>query len=152
MIVTINNQGTFTSDPQRRSGDSSSLSPSIPVRLDLTAQAANIAPAQLYAVPVNAGGLYRVAFYIVLTQVATTSSTLPYGAIGFTDADVGATESAAANSGNTLGLSNGNGGAATMQTFNVKPGTNITYSTSNYASSGATPMQYAVHLRLEYLG
>jgi hypothetical protein len=27
--------------------------------------------------------------------------------------------------------------------------TNITYATSGYASSGGTPMQFALHLRLE---
>jgi hypothetical protein len=125
--------------------------------IDLTAQSANVSPTQLYAVPANAGGMYRVSFYNVLTRAGTTSSTLPYGVIGFTDPDVNASENTGAignpnNTGNTLGLDNISNGYTDVAAFNAKGGTNITYSTSNYASVGATSMQYAVHLRLEYLG
>jgi hypothetical protein len=36
--------------------------------------------------------------------------------------------------------------------FNVKASTNISVQTTGYASSGATPMQFAAHVRLEFLG
>jgi hypothetical protein len=46
---------------------------------------------------------------------------------------------------NTVGTSTQSGG-----TMNAKASTNITCGTSGYGSSGATPMQFAVHLRLTY--
>ena len=33
----------------------------------------------------------------------------------------------------------------------AKAGTNITYTTAGYVSSGATPMQYALHIKCEQL-
>lgn len=115
------------------------------------AQAANIAATTLYAVPADRAGLYRVSAYAVVTQAATTSSTLPNVGVLWTDSDANVALSA-----NTMTPSNnanapgafGNGDAV----ISARAGTNIQFQTSNYASVGATPMQYAVHLRLEYLG
>ena len=53
---------------------------------------------------------------------------------------------------NTVGGNNNHNGYADVASFNVKAGTSISYSTSNYGSTGTTAMQYAAHLRLEYLG
>ena len=82
--------------------------------VDLTAQSANIGATTI--VTPSANGFYRVSVEIVITQAASTSSTLPIVQIAFTE---------------------GSSGVA------------ITYDTASYASSGGTPMQYALHLRLE---
>jgi len=41
---------------------------------------------------------------------------------------------------------------ATGGTIQAQAGTAINYSTTGYTSVGATPMQYAIHIKLEYLG
>ena len=117
--------------------------------IDLTAQGANVASATLYAVPSSGAGLYRVSCYVVVTQAATTSSTLPSCVISWTDTDNSTVQSftvTPTNTGNAL---------TTLQQgvvyLDAKASTNITYSTTGYVSTGATPMQYAVHIRLEAL-
>jgi hypothetical protein len=131
------------------------------VSVNLTAQTGNINPTTLYAVPIGAGGMYRVSCYIVTTQAATVSSTLPSCVITWTDADTSVSPSfpiTATSTQNIVGVVGpnviNNGGVITSSPFpiNVKGGTNIQYNTSNYASSGATPMQFAIHIRLENLG
>lgn len=115
------------------------------------AQAANIGATTIYAIPAARAGLYRVSAYAVVTQAATTSSTLPNVGVLWTDND-----SNVALSANTVTSSNnanapgafGNGDTV----ISARDGTNIQFQTSNYASVGATAMQYAVHLRVEYLG
>jgi hypothetical protein len=133
---------------------------SVIAKVDLTAQAANIAPTTLYTVPVNAGGMYRISGYVILTQAATTSSTLPNIAVNWTDVDVNAVILGAALNGNptnnVVGTTSNVGysaaAAAIPGTINAKGGTVIQWLTQSYASSGATPMLYAVHIKLEYLG
>lgn len=121
------------------------------VNFNSAAIAANIAPTTMYAVPADRGGLYRVSAYGVVTQAATTSSTLPNIGVLWTDNDANVALSAnnvtPTNPANAPGAF-GNGDAV----ISARGGTNIQFQTSNYASSGATAMQYAVHLRLEYLG
>lgn len=113
----------------------------------LAAQAANIGSTVLWAV--TSTGFYHICTSIKRTQIATTSSTLPSVTLGWTDGDnsqTGTTTAVATNATNTL--------VATLPAQTVvyaKTGTNITYSTSGYASSGATPMQYALELNCEAL-
>lgn len=115
----------------------------------------NISSATLYSITASSIGLYRVSCYTVITIAATSSSTLPTCSVGWTDADSGASESLnlttepTTNVAGTLGTSATQTGTASL---GPKLTSNITYATSGYASSGATSMQYAVHLRLEYLG
>ncbi len=116
---------------------------------DLTAQAADIGATVLYAVPAGAGGLYRLAAYLAVTQAATTSSTLPKVTIAWTDADNSTAQSldiTATNAGNLLTTL-----AQALAVVNAKAATSISFSTSGYASVGATAMQFAIHLRLEAL-
>jgi hypothetical protein len=122
--------------------------------VDRTAQTANIGAAtQLYAVPSNGAGLYRVSVYIVVSQAATTSSTLPDSRIFWTDQN-----SSAAITTSMTASSNANTTSTFMQgtiIVNAKANTTINYDAGQvtpYASSGATPMQYAYHARVEYLG
>lgn len=116
---------------------------------DATAQAANIAATTLYAVPAASVGLYKVSGYIIVSQAATTSCTLPSIVITWTDTDNNTAQSL------TLTPTNSTNALTNFQqaiaTINAKPSTNVQYSTTGYLSSGATPMQYAIHVRIEAL-
>ena len=115
--------------------------------VNLTAQAASIGVTTLFSVVTS--GFYRITAKIVRTQIATTSSTLPSLTLAWTDGNnsaAGSTALFATNSTNTLV-------AVTPLQLIVyaKAGTNITYTTSGYASSGTTPMQYALRIKCEQL-
>lgn len=125
-----------------------STSASVKPPVDLTAQAANIGATTLLAV--TASGAYRVSGYIVVTQVPSTSSTLPKLTITWTDSNNSTGETFDL----TATVAGGPANALTdfkqgVMVFNAKTGTNIQYATSGYASVGGTPMQYALSLRLE---
>jgi hypothetical protein len=116
--------------------------------VDLITQAGDVGTTTLYAVPVSGAGLYRVSAYIIVTQAATSSSTLPSVVLTFFDlanlTQQTYTLVPASPTGNLLTtLASGNFVMAAQAL------TNITYATSGYASSGLTPMQFALHLRLE---
>lgn len=127
-------------------------------KADATAQAANIGTTTLFAVPASAGGMYRASCYVVLTQAATTSATLPACDVWWTDLDtsVGVGNNLSNSYGtNTVGINLaglGSPGYPGSLTINAKASTNISYSTAGYTSVGATPMQYAIHVKLTYLG
>lgn len=123
--------------------------------IDLTGQSAIIVSTGLYNVPAAGVGLYRVCGYLKVTTPATTSSTLGYLSIGFTDATDSvaqaqlmamSTEAGVASSTNTLNTT------ATKLSGCVvvwaKASTPITYAI-NYLSSGGTAMVYEAHLKLE---
>lgn len=117
---------------------------------NLTAQAANISSTPMLTPSVN--GFYRFSCYTVVTQAATVSSTLPQCSVTYTDADSGVAETQTVtniNTGNTLGATGVTTSGSSIPTFFAKSGVAISYLTSSYASSGATPMQYAIHVRLE---
>lgn len=134
--------------------------PGVVAKADATTQQANIAPGTVlpdYNVPANAGGTYRVTTYVVVTQAATTSSTMPRSLITYTDSDTGIPILTAVSNAitlNTVGSTNTSNQDLLVPAdrIQVKGGTAIRFSTDSYASSGATPMQYAVHIKLEYLG
>jgi hypothetical protein len=115
--------------------------------IKLTAQAANIGATTLYAV--TATGLFRMSVSIKRTQAATTSSTLPSVTITWTEGDNSAAGSSAliaSNATNTLVAT-----AASELIVYAKTGTNIQYALASYASSGATPMQFALEIKCEAL-
>ena len=125
--------------------------PAIYASASATAQGADIGATTLYAVPASGAGIYRVSFYEIVTRAATTSSTLPAVVITWTDRDNSTAQSVtftpSAAAGNTL------------TTFvsgdlyvSAKASTNIQYSTSGFASSGGTSMQFAIRLKAEALG
>lgn len=123
-------------------------------KADATATA-NIAGTLLYAVPANGGGMYRFTAYLVLTQAAATSSTLPLTCSNWTDLDTSTSPindcvgtSPTTNTVGTVGF----GGSGQANILNLKGGTNLLWFTSNYASNPANTMQYTVHIKLEYLG
>jgi hypothetical protein len=118
---------------------------------NLTGLAANTGPTTLLTPGAN--GFYRVSGWIVTTQAATTSSTLPNIQINFTDPDSAQTHSVPLtliNSTNTLGnFGVSASGELSNWPFYASSGVAITYQTTGYVSSGATPLQYALHIRLE---
>jgi len=130
--------------------------PGYVAKADATAQSANIGVTSFYTVPAGAGGLYRASCYLVITQAASTSSTLPSCTIRYLDNETGVQEanamSATGYSGNTVGLNTLYNQYSDSVVVSIQAGSTVAYQTSSYASSGATPMQYSAHVRLEYLG
>lgn len=130
--------------------------------VDLTGQTANLGNVATYTTPAGTGS-YLVTCYTVVTTAATTSSTLPNCNIGFVDGDTGVNATGAGGGGGNMAL----GQTSTKNvvgaiSYNASPGnvlyihtaslSNIVYNTTGYVTSGTTPMQYAFHLRIEYLG
>lgn len=114
---------------------------------DATAQTANIVSTPLIVGPTT--GRYRISAYLIVTTVATTSSTLPKVTISWNDADNGQAQTldlTATQSGNLL-TTFAQGDAF----LNVSNSANLNFVTSGYASVGATAMQYAIHIRVEQL-
>lgn len=140
------------------------LVPLLVARIDLTAQAANVGSTLLYAIPSTGAGRYRVSCYMVVTQAATNSSTLPNCGFGWTDKDtgtvIGATSAVltATSANNTVGNTNStssqphNSNNANSAIVQAAASSNLNYSANAYASNGVTPMQYALHITAEYLG
>jgi hypothetical protein len=113
----------------------------------LAAQAADVNQPTFYAVADS--GMYRANCYVVVTQAATTSSTMPSCQVTYTEANSGAAVSDLITTTATNNLvGTHSGGAAVIQ---AQTGSNVGYTTSSYASSGATPMQYRVQMTLERL-
>jgi hypothetical protein len=92
---------------------------------------------------------YRISCYNVISIAATSSSTLPQCQVSWTDLITSVVETATFNStsaGNTVG--NFVQGSIFI---NPKNSTAITVSTTGYASSGGTSMQYVVDFEAETL-
>jgi hypothetical protein len=119
--------------------------------VNLTAQQANIAATTL--VTPSANGFFRFSCYIVETQEATTSSTLPRCDVIYTDADTSTSITGEVNGLNTTNVVGATGlnqpPLGPLTNFYAKSGVAIQYATNGYASSGSPAMQYAIHIRLE---
>ena len=137
------------------SGDSAFVA-----QADAFAQGANISSTLLYTVPANNGGRYRVSAYCEVTRQATTTATLAVANVVLTTADGGASQTVqcSANAGLAANPAVGaNSGQATSGpsgtvVISAAGGTTINFTTTGYATSGATSMQYAMHIKLEYIG
>ena len=95
----------------------------------------------------GAGGIFRISVNIVVTQVATSSSTLPSLSVVWTDADNSQSLSlqlTPTDTGNLL--TTVHSGTAIIY---PSASTTVYLSISGYASSGATPMQFSLHIRAE---
>jgi hypothetical protein len=104
----------------------------------------NVTSQNVNGIQTLVGGTDSVSCQVVLTQAATTSSTLPACVVTWTDLLTNTTQSQTLTSAsittNVLGnQSNGNTG-----NIGIKAGTNISVTTTGYTSVGATPMQYQV--------
>ena len=125
-------------------------------KADLLGQTADIGSTSLFS-PLSNTGFYRLSYYVVVTQVATTSSTLPDLQITWSDQDsftsmtFGPVDSTTPSA-NTLQTYYQ--GSVVINAISISFGNPIKYQlgvTTHYASSGATPMQYSAHFRLEVL-
>lgn len=135
-------------------------------RYDAYNQSAALTNVLLYTTPTNEGeaatdpnndytGFYRVSYAAKVTTPASGSSTLG-GSGGITFSFVSADDMQTLNS--IPGVLNGNVGhndvtttwGSGTQIIYVEQGTQITFS-FGYISSGTTPMQYVIHIRLEDL-
>lgn len=125
-------------------------------KADATAQTNNIGTTTLYNVPANGAGIYRVSCYAVVTTAGTTS-TLAQCRVAWTDNDSGQSAGPTPFTGTvangTAGMNSSSSGGSGVGFLYVDAAASSTiqYSTASYASTG-TPMQYAVHFKLEYLG
>jgi hypothetical protein len=110
-----------------------------------TGNSADIASTTIVTPSVN--GTYFISGKTIITQAATSSSTLPPLIIGYTDGDnnTAQTEALGSSSSGNLLTTIVNGTIF----FYVKAGVPITYKTSGYASSGATPMKFTAELIIE---
>jgi hypothetical protein len=123
--------------------------------VDLTAQQAVINATTVITPGTN--GFYFVSCYMVITQAATTSSALSPCAVLWTDGDTNTAQAANitnSSSGNAVGVvpisTAGVGGLMPAPaTIYVKGGTAIQYRANAYSSTGATPMQFALHFRVQ---
>ncbi len=113
-----------------------------------SAQGANIGP--ITVVSNTQPGSYRVSAYIQVVRAATTSSTLPAITVNFSDGFAFTAQALAltpTNNGNTTTTFQ-----EAVAMVSVQAATNITYSTSGFASVGATSMQYTLRVVCEYTG
>lgn len=139
-------------------GGSTNAASVIIARSDLTGQTGNVSPTAFYTIPASAGGHYRIRCYVVETTAASTASTLPTCAFSYTDQDTQIAQSGTyltqSGIGNAVGYNSVSAGLVQPgeAEFVAKAQTSVSVSTSNYASSGTTAMQYALHVTLEYLG
>ena len=113
--------------------------------VDLTPLSANISSTAL----TNIAGSYRASCYVVEVTPGTVSSTLPSCVFSWTDGDSGGTLTATITSTAATGNSTSTYGQGTVLIHTGS--TNVNYSTTSYASSGATAMNYAIHIRLELM-
>jgi hypothetical protein len=111
--------------------------------LSLTGQAASLVTTTAYAT--TAAGLYRVSYYVRITQAATVNSSLTV-TLGWLESTVALSQAFAAVTGNTI---------ATIQSGSIlvraDAESDLTVSTV-YASAGATPMQYRIDVSVERVG
>lgn len=110
----------------------------------LVGQLASIGATQFPVGDVVAG-VYRLSWYLRITQAATTSSSILV-TFAWTDSGNGIASSGAALTTNTLNSTQS--GSAVVR---VDASTPLTYATT-YASVGAAVMQYALTVSAEYLG
>jgi len=115
------------------------------VKVDAVSQGANIGSTTILTPGINS--MYFLEAYAAVTRAATTSSTMPSVNITWTDADSSQAMSFAitpTDSTNVItAIQSG------ILIINAKAGAALSYSTTGYLSSGATSMQYSLHIRLE---
>ena len=126
---------------------------SIVAKADQTNLTANVGATTILTPGSN--GFYVFWCYTVETTAATTSSTLPSCQFNYNDADTNVAKTGLVTNTNTTNAvgATGPSGAGTSQApgeqpFFAKAGVAIQYLTQSYASSGATAMVYAIHVRL----
>lgn len=125
------------------------LADPLPPILQLTTQTASIANTTMYTTPAVAGW-YRICMSEEITRAATTSSALPAMNYVYTSGVDAINKFSPIAPGAALG---GNATSASVGAcsapFYAAASTVIQYDALNYASSGATTMQYDISIKLE---
>jgi len=127
--------------------------PSEIVTIDLIEQSSAISPTTIYTTPAGVDGLYRVTWVATVTTSATTSSTLGDFQVKYTDpAETGQVKITNTIANITRNAGNNTQTSVISGTYVIyaKGGSNIQY-VMDYASSGATAMEYNLHIKLEAL-
>ncbi|HSY51136.1 MAG TPA: hypothetical protein VLC46_20185 [Thermoanaerobaculia bacterium] len=123
-----------------------------PVDVSLSTQAASIGTTNLVASTPSAG-LYRISWAQLITQAATTSSSL-LTTIGWNNGSAKSTTVNWLNGAAPKAQADGNSAVGGEESGSIvvfcANGTALTYATT-YASSGATPMQYSLRIHVERL-
>lgn len=126
-------------------GKTAASFPNLVASSNLTGQSASVAEAVLYTPPTS--GFYRVNYYFKVSVAATTSSIVGGMTVKWVDPDDSTVQTA------TSATSTGNTTAAYVSgshLFYAKAATPVSYSQA-YASTGATAMQYGLHVDVEKL-
>jgi len=130
--------GSFTADWTRwllaLFGTVSAQPTVLGTRVNLTKQGASI-PSTAFPVPALIGGLVRVSWYLRITKVATTSSSVNV-TIGYTESSLALSISSTPVTGNSL--TSVQSGSALLMTDQASA---LTYQTT-YVSNAAGEMQY----------
>lgn len=116
-------------------------SPVLGTPTNISAQSASVGTSSL-TLPALSRGIYRISWYVRITQAATVSSSLTV-TIGWTETAITLTASGAAITGNTVTTTQS--GSLLLVT---DPSAPITYATT-YVSVGATPMIYRLAVACE---
>jgi len=118
----------------------------------LTAQSSTIGATSLYSPSTDT--MVMVEAYAIVTQAATSSSTLGSIGLEYTDADNTTTQTTTMRCNNRTGSSvtqiTGNSLTTVLNchgTYRISGGTSMTYN-MGYASSGATSMQYSLYIKV----
>jgi hypothetical protein len=121
--------------------------PCIVTNPSYSSQSSNIGPLTLFTSPSLQNASYRITCTVLLTQAATTRSTLPSCSAVWTDTTTGTMITGVGSSISTSNIVGTNGTATWCA--DVKDGTAIQFQTTSYASSGTTAMQYKLTLEVE---
>ncbi len=122
-------------------------------------QSAAIASTLLYTVPAGAGGIYRITWFAKVTRAATTSSTMGGLTITYTENTDSTSVSVLAQGVNSVGTAvttiSSNSATSTgimsgVMLVDAKASTAINFAFA-YVSSGATTMQYKLHIKVDAL-
>jgi hypothetical protein len=125
--------------------------PSIYGTINLLTQTGNTAATPLVASA--SAGLWSITVYTVVSQAATTSSTLPDTQIIYTDQDSGAIITVAATAGDSTNTTSTFAQATFIVNATAASAIQIAIGQSTpYASSGVTPMQFAYRARAAFIG
>ena len=119
--------------------------PAPPIYYNATAQAANINAVTMFTAPASGQNYYDVKAYFACTQAATSSSGAMGQYISYTDPDTNASQTVGL-SGTAANCTTATAVSQTTAPIHVKASTTVTMTTYGYSSTGATPMQYAVHM------
>jgi hypothetical protein len=130
--------------------------------VDRTGLSADVGNTPAFTTPPGIGS-YLVTCYTVLTTPDATSSTLPYCYIGYVDGDTGVNAIAAGGTGgnfplgttspgNTISDVSRNSQSPNTIYIHTASSSSISYGTAGYTSNVPGTMQFALHLRIEYIG